>query len=105
MADERALQGLFDWMRRQPAGLQQAMLRFPPSCYVKSKDGISLSVPADGETGQVTKYREKPDGRYTLVVMADENRGECELDWVEVYDCHNGLTPEVVAMVCGLEGA
>lgn len=98
---EVELQKLFEWMRRQPAAIQAVMRQFPPSCHVESLDRYTLSVPEPGATAQVYCYRDRGSGRFTLLVEDEQGRrGECELGWVKLAECPDGVTPDVVELVC-----
>lgn len=98
---EVELQKLFEWMRRQPPAIQAVMRRFPPSCHVAADDRFTLSVPEPGDTAQVYCYRDRGEGKFTLLVEDEHGRrGECDLAWVKLAECPDGITPEVVDLVC-----
>lgn len=88
-----------EWIRSRPANVQELMLRFPPSCTVRTVEGVCLLVPSPGTTGRINRYWEIPDGTLQIVVLQGEIEAACRPDHLEVVGYFGNITPEFIQRV------
>lgn len=86
-----------DWLRAQPPEIQAVMRRFPPSCFVRTRDGVQLQVPREGRIGQVHAYRD--DGTITVADDGTRTCGVCSPDDLVLVGYWNDISTSVVAAV------
>ena len=81
-----------EWIKSRPDSIKELMLKFPPSCVVKSD--IPLHT-ADNRYGIITSYSE--DGDVSIRSHPDANiRGWVKIEHLTVVDYWGGITPEVI---------
>ena len=86
--DEEAI----EWLRSRPDIIKELMLKFPPSCVVKSD--IPLHT-ADNEYGIITSYNE--DGKVSIRSYPDADiRGMVDVKHLTVVGYWGGITKEVI---------
>ena len=95
-----------EWIRSRPDCIKKVMLKFPPSCIVRSD--LDLLCPALGCDGIVSSYfepdSEHPDGMLSVRSFPDaEFKAQCRPEWLKVVGYYKGLTPERIKEVLSNE--
>jgi len=88
-------------------GCLDTVLKFPPSCVVRAKDGVDVACPRKGFYGIVTSYtRDGSEVKVTPAPYDKEARfaGMCDPDWLEVVGYWQGLTPDKVVSILEASG-
>jgi hypothetical protein len=95
-------QSTVEYLLQLSPGSLPTVIKFPPSCVVKAKDGVELACPRKGFYGLVTSYtRDGSDVKVTPAPYDKEAQfaGMCDPDWLEVVGYWRGLTPDKVRSI------
>ena len=95
-------QSTVDYLLHLTPGCRDTVVKFPPSCVVKAKDGVDVACPRKGYYGLVTSYT--MDGSDVKVTPAPYDKeaqfaGMCDPEWLEVVGYWRGLTREKVQSI------
>ena len=91
-----------EWIRSRPGTIKSLMIKFPPSCIVRSDQG--LRCPALGCDAIVSSYfepdDEHPNGMVSVRPYPDADfKCQCRPEWLKVVGYYKGLTPERIKEV------
>jgi hypothetical protein len=87
-----------DWLKRQPARVQMAMVEFPPMSLVRAKEGTQLHFPAPGELAVVVAAEERNEDIILALAPTPEEHpiAEVRAEWVELVATCGKMTSERV---------
>ena len=100
------------WIRSRPESIKALLIRFPPGCLVRTKEGHSYCIPAQGCVGFVASYFESGEIKVAhhpddpnLLAFANPIPGLCDPDKLEVVGYRGGQTPKWVLDMLGVPHA
>jgi len=113
--------GFVERLQKMSAAKREMMLRVPPACLVRAKEGIPLEMPAPGSVAIVSRYQMMggstrstfaPDGELVLILeeilegpdgkIISRKQGWARESWVDVVGYWRGFSPDAVAGVLSL---